>query len=100
MHARVTTMQMDPEKIDEAVAQLEERDIPTFKEIDGFSGFTLFVDRVGGKVFGISYWDSKEQMDASEQAVQDARQRAADTGGAGAPPQVEAFEVAVDTYEK
>jgi heme-degrading monooxygenase HmoA len=100
MHARVTTIPMDPGKIDEAVAQLEERDLPMFKGLDGFSGFTLFVDRSSGKVFGISYWDSKEQMDAAEEAVQDARQRAADTGGATSPPQVEIFEVALDTYEK
>jgi heme-degrading monooxygenase HmoA len=96
----MTTIQMDPSKVDQAVSQFEEDDLPSIKELDGFNGFTLFVDRSSGKVFGISYWDSKEQMDASEQSVQDSRQRTADTGGADAPPQVEVFEVAIDTYEK
>jgi heme-degrading monooxygenase HmoA len=98
MHARVTTMQMDPGRIDDATRQLEERDLPTFKEMDGFRGFTLFADRSSGKVFGISYWDSEDQMTASEEQVKDARQRAADTGGASAGPQVERFEVALDSF--
>ena len=98
MHARVTTIQMDPERIDQAVAQLEEEDLPGWRELDGFRGFTLFLDRTGGKVFGISYWDSKEQMDGSEEAVKESRQRAADTGGASAAPEVERFEVGLDTF--
>ena len=98
MHARVSTIQMDPNRIDESVGQLEERDLPTIQELDGFRGFTLLVDRSGGKVIGTSYWDSEEQMRASEDAVKDARQRAADTGGATGEPQVERFEVAIDTF--
>ena len=100
MHARMSTIQMDPGKIDEAISQFEEQDLETIKGLDGFKGFTLFVDRSSGKVFGISYWDSKEQMDASEDAVKDARQRTADTGGATAAPAVEHYEVAIDTFEK
>jgi len=98
MHARMTTIQMEPDRIDGVTRQLEEQDLPTWKELEGFRGFTLFADRSNGKVFGISYWDSKENMDAAEEVVRDARQRAADTGGASAPPQVELFEVAVDTF--
>lgn len=98
MHARVTTIQMDPARIDEAASQLEEQDLPRFKEIDGFRGFTLFVDRSGGKVIGTTYWDSADQMQASEDEVRDARRRAADTGGSSAEPKVERFEVALDTF--
>jgi heme-degrading monooxygenase HmoA len=98
MHARLTTMTMDPGKIDAATKQLEEQDLPTFQELDGYRGFTLFADRSSGKVFGISYWDSEEQMKASEEAVKDARQRAADTGGASGAPQVERYEVLLDSF--
>jgi heme-degrading monooxygenase HmoA len=97
MHARVTTIQMDAARIDEAVRQLESEDIPRFREIDGFKGVTLLVDRESGKAVGTSYWESREQMEASEQAVEDSRRRAADAGGATSAPQVERFEVAVDT---
>jgi len=37
-------------------------------------------------------------MDAAEEAVQDSRRRAAETGGATGDPQVERFEVALDTF--
>jgi heme-degrading monooxygenase HmoA len=100
VHARVTTIEMDPARIDEAVAQLEEQDLPTWKDIDGFKGFTLLIDRKSGKVIGTSYWATQEQMQASEDAVADSRQRAADTGGAADPPQVERLEVALDTFIK
>ncbi len=98
MHARMTTIQMDPDRIDQAVSQLEEQDLPGWKELDGFRGFTLFADRSSGKVFGISYWDSKEHMDSAEEVVKDARRRAAEAGGASDEPQVERFEVALDTF--
>jgi heme-degrading monooxygenase HmoA len=91
---------MDPARVDEAVAMVEEQDLPTWKELDGFKGFTLVLDRKTGKVVGTSYWATQEHMQASEEAVAGARQRAADTGGASEPPQVERFEVALDTFVK
>jgi heme-degrading monooxygenase HmoA len=100
MHARVTTIEMDPAKIDETVAMVEEEDLPGWKGLDGFKGFTLVVDRKSGRVIGTSYWATPEQMQNSEDAVSEARQRAADTGGAKSPPQVERFEVALDTFVK
>ena len=96
MLARVTTIQMDPTRIDEAIRQLEAQDIARWKEIDGFKGATILVDRDSGKVIGTTYWESREQMDASEELVQESRQRAAETGGGGVQS-VERFEVAVDT---
>lgn len=98
MHARMTTIQMDAGRIDQAVSQVEEDELPKWKELEGFEGFTLFADRSSGKVSAISYWDSKEHMDATEEAIRDARRRAAETGGATEEPQVEVFEVALDTF--
>lgn len=98
MHARVSTLDMDPARIDEAVSQLEEEDLPKIRGLDGFKGFTLLIDRSSGKVVGTSYWATQEQMQASEEAGQSARQHAADTGAATSAPQVERFEVALDTF--
>jgi heme-degrading monooxygenase HmoA len=98
MHARVTTLSMEPGRIDAATDQLREQDLPKFRELDGFRGFTLFGDRESGKAFGISFWDSEEQMQASEEAVKDSRRRAAEAGGASGEPEVERFEVLIDTF--
>ena len=91
---------MDPQRIDDALRQVEQNDIPAFREIDGFRGFTVLVDRSSGKVVATSYWDSEEQMRASEDAVKEARERAAETGGASSEAQVERYEVALDTFER
>jgi heme-degrading monooxygenase HmoA len=97
MHARVTTMQTDPSRLDDAIRQLESEELPRWKEIDGFKGFTLLVDRQGGKLAGTTYWESEEAMRASEEAVSQSRERTVEAGGASAPPAVERYEVAVDT---
>ena len=98
MHARVSTIQLDPARIDETVSDFEEQDLPRFRQIAGFRGFTLLIDRAGGKIVGTSYWDSPELMEASEEEGASARQRVADQGGAQSPPVVERFEVAIDTF--
>lgn len=99
MHARVNTLQMDPQRIDEAVRQLEDPSCP-YTGIEGFRGFTVLADRPSGKVIVTSYWDSEEHMLGSEDAVKEARKRAADTGGASDEPQIERYEVALDTVER
>ena len=97
MHARMTTIQGQPNAIDDAVSQVESELLPLLKEQTGFKGFTLHVDRSSGKVVGTSYWESQEAMDASEEAVSGPREDAARRGGASGAPVVEHFEVAVDT---
>ena len=97
MHARVTTLIMDPDRLDDAARQLESDEVPRFKQIDGFKGFTLLVDRDSGKSTAVSYWESEEAMRASEEEVRSSRDRAAETGGASNAPTIERFEVAIDT---
>jgi heme-degrading monooxygenase HmoA len=96
VHARVTTLQMDPSTLDDVTARLESDDIPAFKRLDGFKGMTVLGDRESGKAIAVTFWESEEAMRESEEAVKGARQRAAETGRAG-EPQVERFEVILDT---
>jgi heme-degrading monooxygenase HmoA len=96
MHARVTVLQLDPARLDQSVAELEEEELPRWRELDGFKGFTLLVDRPSGKVIGTSYWESAEKMRASEEAIAPGRDRTAQTGGASGPLMVELYEVAID----
>jgi heme-degrading monooxygenase HmoA len=97
MHARVTTLELDASRIDDAVGRLEQDEIPRWKELDGFKGFTLLADRESGKVIGVSFWESQSAMDTSEDAVAPSRERAAEAGGASGAPSVERYEVAIDT---
>jgi len=97
MHARVSTLTMDAGKLDEVVGQLEGEDLDKLKGTDGFQGMTLVVDRSSGKGIATTYWDSEKAMKAAEQIGDETRRRAAETGGAG-EPQVERFEVAINTF--
>ena len=97
MHARVTTVEGDPQRTDEVLGQIESDVLPLLKEQAGFKGFTVHVDRSSGKVVGTSYWESEEAMQASEEAVRGPREEAAQRGGASGAPTVEHFEVAIDT---
>jgi heme-degrading monooxygenase HmoA len=96
MHAGVTTLNMNPANLDQVRDQLEREDAPRFEQLDGFKGMTLLTDRQSGKTVAITFWESEDALRESEDAVKDARRRAAETGGAG-EPQVERFEVILDT---
>ncbi len=96
MHARMTTIEGQADRIDEAVSEVESTVLPVLKEQDGFKGFTVHVNRSTGKIVGTSYWESQEAMEASEEAIRPSREDAAERAGATAPT-VEQFEVAIDT---
>jgi hypothetical protein len=95
MHARVSTLNGKPDKIDASLEGIEGQ-IDVMKQQDGFKGFTLMVDRSSGKCIGVSFWESEEQMNAAEAGVRGIREQAAADLDAGAPT-VELFEVAIDT---
>jgi heme-degrading monooxygenase HmoA len=96
MHARVTTLSMDPARVDQVRDQLERDDVPEFERLDGFKGMTLLTERQTGKTIAVTFWESEDALRQSEEAVSGARSRAAESGGAG-EPQVERFEVILDT---
>jgi len=96
MHARVTTLDMEPANVDQVRDRLESEDVPEFQKLDGFKGMTLLTDRQSGKTVAITFWESEDALRGSGEAVKDARRRAAE-GGGGGEPQVERFEVILDT---
>jgi len=96
MHARTGTLRVSPGRVDEMVGRLEADQIPRYREQPGYKGFTVLADHVSGKVIGISYWESEDDMEASEPLGRAARAQAAETGQASAEPVRETFEVMID----
>lgn len=96
MHARTGTLQVSPERIDDAVGQLEADQLPRFREQRGYKGFTVLADRESGKLIGVSFWDRAADLEASEQLAAEAREQAASTGQAEGEPAVGRFEVVLD----
>jgi heme-degrading monooxygenase HmoA len=69
MFARVTTFEGPPEHVDDFRHALVEHMLPALKRLEGYQGVLILVDRKGGKVLGVSLWESEESMGASEEAA-------------------------------
>ncbi len=95
MHARSAVIEMSPDKLDASIRQFEDEMLPRYREIAGYKGFTMLVNRESGKAFGVSFWESEDGVDASNDLGAEARTGLADTGG-GSPQAPEVWEVALD----
>lgn len=99
MWVRMSTLQGSPNQSDEEVEQLlkvmRETVIPTARQMDGFKGVLTMGDRPSGKAVSLTFWETQEAMQASEEAANRLREQAAgemDEEIAG----VERFEVFVN----
>jgi hypothetical protein len=59
MYARVTTIQISPYRLDEAIGVLREQVVPSIQQQNGFKGYLMFVDRSTGKSMNITLWDEE-----------------------------------------
>lgn len=69
MHARVSILEGPPDLIDEGMRQAREVVLPWGRQMEGFEGMIVLSDRQSGKTLGITFWESKEAMRASEEAA-------------------------------
>ena len=66
MHARVVIMEMLPIDVKEAVRIYRDRVVPAAREQEGFRGAFMLTDPDTGEGLSISFWNSEEDMHASE----------------------------------
>ena len=94
MHARVSTLEGPPDRMDEGLRHVREQVLPLLHQQDGFNGFVALGDRQSGKLIGVSFWENEQAMRASEEVGNRTRSESAEAMGdtvAG----VERYEVAV-----
>ena len=65
MHARVTSIQVSPDKIEEATRITRDIIIPAAQREKGFKGYMVLGDRATGKSLSITFWETAADMDAS-----------------------------------
>ena len=94
MHARVTTLEVPPERMDDATRHVREQVLPRLSEMEGFQGFVVLGSSQSGKLQGVAFWESEEALRATDQAVVPIREGAAEAAG-GTVASVEVFEVHV-----
>jgi heme-degrading monooxygenase HmoA len=97
MYVRISTIEGDAGKIDDAVATINEKVLPVLKGIEGFTAANFLADRSSGKLIGLTFWDSESALDASAEAVNPIRTAVADAMG-GKPVSVESFELVAQSW--
>ena len=95
MQARVSTYSGWAAQVDDGVRNFEGR-MDALRELEGFQGAYLLVDRHGGRVMTITLWSTEQAAEASAERASQLRQEAA--GGAGLSiDSVGTYEVALRT---
>src|SRR5215217_5672927 len=82
MHARVTTVQVPPDRIDDATRHVREQVLPRLSQMEGFEGMVALASSQSGKVQGVAFWESEEALNATEQAVVPIREGEAERSSA------------------
>lgn len=65
MYARVTTIQISPYRMDEAIGIMKEQVAPTIQQQNGFKGYLMFVDRSTGKSVNITLWEDEADREVT-----------------------------------
>ena len=65
MLARVVTIQVKPEKMDECVRIFKEVNAPSIAMRSGFDHGHWWVDRTGGKATSVTFWENEADEEAS-----------------------------------
>lgn len=97
MYARISTIEGDPSKIDDAVAVLNEKIIPTLKGVKGFTAVNFMADRSTGKLVGVAFWQDQAALVGSMEAVDPMRNEVADAMG-GKVVGVESYELVAQSW--
>src|SRR5215203_6797260 len=95
MHARVTTLAVSPDRIDDAKRNVREQVLPRLSQMEGFKGMVALGDSQSGKLQGVAFWESEEALRATDEAVVPVREGAAEASG-GTVVSVEEYEVFVN----
>lgn len=91
MHARVTRLEVNPDRVDEINDYYRDTVVSQARHLRGFKGAVALVDRGSGNIFSFTLWESEETMRASEQAADEIRGTA--STDLGFTPTVERYEV-------
>ena len=95
MYARVTIVQFQPGKIDEAISIYRDSVVPAAKQQKGNKGVYLLTDRNTGKGISIALWATEADIKAGETSGYFQQQLAKFKEIFGAPPVREQYEVTV-----
>jgi heme-degrading monooxygenase HmoA len=90
--ARVSEVEARPERLDEMHSEGVEHILPALRMQEGFNGGLVLADRKSGKVLAVTFWESEQAMDITEEAAHWLLTFGTETAG-GTIKDVERYEV-------
>src|SRR5690349_10469949 len=97
VQARISTIEGDAGKIDDAVKILDEKIIPALKGLQGFTAVNVLADRSVGKLVAVAFYADEAALEGSAEAVGPMRTEVADAIG-GKVVSVESYELVAQSW--
>jgi len=69
MFARMTILQVKPERIDDGIKIYRTSVVPEAKKQKGFRGACLLADRASGKAISVTFWRNEKDAVANEESL-------------------------------
>jgi hypothetical protein len=99
MYARVTTFPgLAPERIKATLSEFEDQHLPELEQQPGYLGVWAGVDFPGGRAIAVTYWETMEELRATDKIADGARAAAVTASGVdrNRPPVTDRYEVVLD----
>lgn len=95
MHARVSSVQLQPGRGDEGPRLWRETLLPRLKEQKGFKGLVLMRDQDASRGMSITFWESAADAQVLESGSFAEEMRAATRPNLAGPPTIAGYEVLI-----
>jgi heme-degrading monooxygenase HmoA len=94
MYARVTSFPgLAPERITATLKEFEEQQLPLLEQQAGFRGVWAGVDRNAGRAMAVTYWETLDDLRATDKLAAQVRAVAVATSRADREPIIDRYEV-------
>jgi hypothetical protein len=97
MQARISTIEGDGGKLDDALSVINEKVLPALKDLKGFTAANFLVDRSAGKLVAVAFYADEAALEGSVEAVGYMRDEVADVMG-GKVVSVESYELVAQSW--
>jgi heme-degrading monooxygenase HmoA len=94
MYARLSRFAgLPPERIDETIRGFEEGQLKQLEKQPGYKGVLIGIDRTEGKAVAMTFWESAENLRATDRLAAQARQEAMDAVKPSREPIIDRYEI-------
>jgi hypothetical protein len=96
MYARMSRFAgLPPERIDATIREFQEGQLQALSQQAGYKGVLIGIDRTEGKAVAMTFWETAENLRASDRLAAQAREQALESVQPSREPIVDRYEVLV-----